>query len=164
VGVPRFIQQLRRAVGHERLLLTGVTAVVVRDDGGAPTVLYGRRADNGLWALPSGIVEPGEQPATTVVREVFEELRVAVEPERLVLVTADPDITYPNSDVCQFVSLTFRCRYVSGEAEVGDDESLDVAWRPAGEPPDDLDARQRRRLAVALASDPSTGSACVFDR
>ncbi|MFP5407189.1 MAG: NUDIX domain-containing protein, partial [Gammaproteobacteria bacterium] len=47
-----------------------------------------------LWALPSGIVEPGEQPATSIVREVFEELRVAVEPERLALVTTDPDITY----------------------------------------------------------------------
>ena len=159
--VPPFILQLRRRLGHERLFLTGVTAVVVRDDGG-PTraVLYGRRSDNGLWALPSGIVEPGEQAATTVVREVHEELGVAVEPERLALVTTDPPITYPNGDVCQFVSLTFRCRYTGGEAVVGDDESLEVAWRSADDPPADLDALQRRRLAVALADD----SACVFDR
>ena len=159
--VPAFILQLRRGVGHDRLFLTGVTAVVLRDDGGAtPEVLYGRRADNGRWALPSGIVEPGEQPATTLVREVHEELRVEVEPERLALVSTDPDITYPNGDVCQFVSLTFRCRYVGGEAALGDDETLEVAWRPADDPPADLDAIQRRRLAAALADD----SACVFDR
>ena len=159
--VPEFILQLRRRLGHERLFLTGVTAVVVRADGGRPpSVLYGRRSDNGLWALPSGIVEPGEQAASTVVREVQEELGVQVEAERLALVATDPPITYPNGDVCQFVSLTFRCRYVSGEAAVGDDESLEVAWRPADDPPADLDALQRRRLAVAL----DDASACVFDR
>ena len=159
--VPPFILQLRRRLGHERLFLTGVTAVVVRGPGGPhASVLYGRRSDNGRWALPSGIVEPGEQPATTLVREVQEELGVEVEPERLALVATDPALTYPNGDVCQFVSLTFRCRYVRGEAAVGDDESLEVAWRPVGDPPADLDALQRRRLAVALAN----ASACVFDR
>lgn len=158
--VPPFILQLRRRLGHDRLFLTGVTAVVVRDGGPVREVLYGRRSDNGLWALPSGIVEPGEEAATTVVREVHEELGVEVEPERLALVTTDPPITYPNGDVCQFVSLTFRCRYVGGEAVVGDDESLEVAWRPVDDPPADLDALQRRRLAVALAD----ASACVFDR
>jgi 8-oxo-dGTP pyrophosphatase MutT (NUDIX family) len=161
VPVPPFILQLRRSIGHERLFLTGVTAVVLRDEGGpTPAVLYGRRADSGLWALPSGIVEPGEQPGATVVREVLEELNVEVEAVRLALVTTDPDLTYPNGDVCSYVSLTFRCRYVSGEAALGDDESLEVEWRPADDPPADLDALQRRRLAVALADD----SACVFDR
>ncbi len=159
--VPAFILQLRRGVGHDPLFLTGVTGVVLRNRAGdAPEVLYGRRADNGRWALPSGIVEPGEQPATTLVREVWEELRVHVEPERLALLSTDPDITYPNGDVCQFVSLTFRCRYVSGEAGLGDDETLEVAWRPADDPPADLDDRQRRRLAVALSQE----SGCVFDR
>jgi 8-oxo-dGTP pyrophosphatase MutT (NUDIX family) len=159
VPVPDFILQLRRRVGHDPLFLAGVTAVVLRDVGHGPEVLYGRRSDNGLWALPSGIVEPGEQPATTLVREVWEELRVEVEAERLALLSTDPDITYPNGDVCQFVSLTFRCRYVSGEAELGDDETLEVAWRRAEDPPADLDAVQRRRLAAALSDD----SACVFD-
>ena len=158
--VPDFILALRGRLGHERLFFTGVSAVVVRNDRGGPEVLYGRRSDNGRWALPSGIVEPGEQAASTLVREVWEELRVVVEPERLALLTTDPDVHYPNGDVCQFVSLTFRCRYVSGEAALGDDETLEVAWRPADEPPADLDERQRRRLAVALGD----GSGCVFDR
>lgn len=158
--VPGFVVSLRDRVGHDRLFLTGVCAVVVRTDRGRPEVLYGRRSDNGRWALPSGILEPGEQPAAAIVREVWEELRVAVEAERLALLTTDPDVHYPNGDVCQYVSLTFRCRYVSGEAAVGDDETLEVAWRAADDPPEELDALQRRRLAVALADDP----ACVFDR
>ena len=28
----------------------------------------------------------------------------------------------------QFLTLTFRCRYLSGEARVADDENLEVRW------------------------------------
>ena len=31
-------------------------------------------------------------------------------------------------DVCHFLTLVFRCRYLSGEARVNDDESLAVGW------------------------------------
>ena len=160
--IPPYVLDLRRSLGQRRLLLPGVCGVVVRDDleQGRPHVLYGRRSDNGRWALPSGIVEPDEQPATTLAREVWEETRVRVEVERLVLLTVDPDVVYPNGDRSQYVSMTFRCRYLGGEAAVGDDESTEVAWRPADDPPADLDDLQRRRLALALGP----GSACVFDR
>lgn len=159
---PSYILDLRRRLGHDRLLLPGVCGVVVRDDlePGRRHVLYGRRTDNGRWALPSGIVEPDEQPATTLAREVWEETRVRVEVERLVLLTVDPELVYANGDRCQYVSMTFRCRYLGGDAVVGDDESTAVAWRPADEPPADLDDLQRRRLTLALGP----GSACVFDR
>ena len=50
--------------------MPGVSAVVVHDDG---RLLLGRRSDNGLWAVVSGILEPGEQPAHAAVREVLEE-------------------------------------------------------------------------------------------
>ena len=159
---PPFVLDLRRSLGHDRLFLPGVCGVVVRDDlePRRPYVLFGRRTDNGRWSLPSGIVEPDEQPATTLAREVWEETRVRVDVGRLVLLTVDPELVYPNGDRCQYVSMTFRCRYLDGEAAVGDDESSEVAWRPADEPPADLDDLQRRRLALAL----EPGSACVFDR
>ena len=42
---------------------------------------------------------------------------------------------YPNGDVWHFLTLVFRCRFVSGEARVDDDESLDVGWfRPEDSP------------------------------
>lgn len=46
---------------------------------GAGRVLFVRRRDNGLWALPTGHVEPGETWAEAVLREVEEEtgLRLA---------------------------------------------------------------------------------------
>lgn len=44
-------------------------AVVVRDD----KLLLIRRTDDGLWALPGGITDPGETPAETARRELWEE-------------------------------------------------------------------------------------------
>ena len=77
-----------RSWGHRPLLLPGVSGVVVgRDDypKGREQVLLVRRADTGRWSVPAGIVEPGEQPADCITRELWEETRVRVRPERLAL-------------------------------------------------------------------------------
>src|SRR5450756_1873189 len=58
--IPDFVLALRSHIGKELLWMPGVSAVVVHEDG---RLLLGRRADNGLWAVVSGILEPGEQPA-----------------------------------------------------------------------------------------------------
>jgi 8-oxo-dGTP pyrophosphatase MutT (NUDIX family) len=62
------------------------------------------------------------------VREIFEETAVVAEAERVVSVGTVGPFTYPNGDVCEFLDVVFRCRYVSGSARVNDDESLDVGW------------------------------------
>jgi ADP-ribose pyrophosphatase YjhB (NUDIX family) len=161
VATPDYILELRRAYGQGRLLLPGVSAVVLRDDlaPSRPYVLLNQRADSGRWSLPSGIVEPDEQPATTVVREVAEESCVEIAVERLALLVTEPELTYGNGDRCQFISMTFRCRYRNGTAAVGDDESTAVDWFPVDDLPDNLDPKYRRRIAVALADQP----ACVFE-
>jgi ADP-ribose pyrophosphatase YjhB (NUDIX family) len=161
VPTPEYILAIRSTFGHGRLLLPGVNAVVVRTDlqPGRTHVLLTRRSDTGLWALPAGIVEPGEQPAATILRELVEETRVVAVADRLALLTADPELTYPNGDVCQFISTTFRCRYVSGEAVVGDEESTAVAWFPVDDLPADLSALQHRRIAAGLTE----SGECIFD-
>ncbi|WP_327131022.1 NUDIX domain-containing protein [Streptomyces sp. NBC_01343] len=122
---PEFIRQIRASAGNQLLLLPGVTAIVFDDHG---RVLLGRRSDTGRWSVVGGIAEPGEQPAQTAVREVYEETAVHCVPERVVLVQMLEPITYPNGDVCQFQDITFRCRATGGEARVNDSESLEVAW------------------------------------
>ena len=159
--IPDHIAAIRRAYGQGRLLLPGVSAVVLRDDLEPARVhlLLTRRSDTGRWSLPAGIVEPSEQPAATALRELLEETRITAEVERLVLLTTDPDVIYPNGDTCQFVSMCFRCRYVSGEAQVGDEESTEVGWFRADEVPHELSDIQRRRIQCALQD----RADCVFD-
>jgi len=125
MATPEFILKLREQVGHEPLWIPGACAVVFDDAG---RVLLGQRADNGRWGLITGILEPGEEPAQGLLREVLEETGVVAAAERLVSVDVAGPTTYPNGDICHFLTLVFRCRYISGEARVNDDESLAVGW------------------------------------
>jgi 8-oxo-dGTP diphosphatase len=161
VPIPDYVAAIRRVYGQGRLLLPGVSTVVVRTDlePGRVLLLLTRRSDTGRWSLPAGIVEPSEQPAAAALRELLEETRITALVERLVLLTTDPDVVYPNGDMCQFVSMCFRCRYVSGEAQVGDEESAEVAWFPAEELPEELDEIDRRRVRCALEDRDD----CIFD-
>lgn len=91
-------------------------AAVIRADG---RMLAVRRADNGEWVLPGGIVELNEDPRDTVRREVLEETGITVEPVQLTGV-------YKNMRL-GVVSLVFRCRPVSGAAQPTA-EATEVAW------------------------------------
>lgn len=151
MATPDFILEIRATAGQQLLLLPGVTAVVFDDRG---RVLLGRRSDNGQWALISGISEPGEQPAATAEREVYEETAVHCVAERVVLTQALKPIQYPNGDRCQFLDTTFRCRATGGEARVNDDESLAVDWFPVDALPP-LGEHSTFRIKQALAEGPT---------
>jgi 8-oxo-dGTP pyrophosphatase MutT (NUDIX family) len=118
-------------------------------------ILLQRRSDDGQWGLPGGAMEPGEEPAEAVVREVWEETALQIVPDRIVGVYGGPEfhVRYPGGDEAAFVSIAFACRPVGGEPRVNDDESLEVRYfapdaLPAMEP------RHHRRIADALRYDP----------
>ncbi|MCZ9342982.1 NUDIX hydrolase, partial [Streptomyces sp. TRM76130] len=69
--------------------------------------------------------------------------------ERVVLVQALDPVTYDNGDVCQYMDITFRCRALGGEAEVNDDESLEVGWFAVDALPD-IGAFGQLRIKQAL--------------
>ncbi|MGG6380838.1 NUDIX hydrolase [Paenarthrobacter sp. NEAU-H11] len=133
MAAPDYVLKLRKKIGNDPLWVPGVRGVVVDALG---RVLLAQRADNKQWALVSGMLEPGEQPARGLVREIFEETAVVAEPERVVSVGAVGPFTYPNGDVCEFLDVVFLCRYVSGTARVNDDESLAVGWFGINELPE----------------------------
>lgn len=149
--VPDFLLALRGHVGHGLLPLVGVTAVVL---GGDRDVLLHRRADDGRWSPPGGILEPGEQPAQAVVREVREETGLEVEVERLVSMVGEDPYTYPNGDRVQILDLAFQCRVVGGAPDAGGDETLEVRWFPLDALPD-MPPRILDRIANARSGDPA---------
>ena len=146
--VSPYVSKLRAYVGNDLLLLPGASAVV-RDDAGR--ILLLRRGDDGTWALPAGMIEPGEQPAEAVVREIFEETGVRAEVQRLAGVGIHSTV-YPNGDRCEYLAVWFRCRAVGGEARPDGDESLEVAWFEPDALPD-LDPRALQRIENTAAED-----------
>lgn len=72
----------------------GVVAVILRGD----RVLFIRRSEAsthpGVWAPPSGEIEPGESQAATVVREVREEVGLEVKPLRCVRESVSASATH----------------------------------------------------------------------
>ena len=153
---PDFVLDLRARIGHDLLWLPGVSAVVVRPGaGGREEVLLVRRADNGAWTPVTGIIDPGEEPAVAGAREVLEEAEVVAVAERLTWVHALPPMEYDNGDRSQYLDLTFRFRWVSGEPGPGDGENTDARWFGVDALPP-MSPEMVARVASALAPEGPT--------
>ena len=149
--IPDFVVELRRHVGTAELWMPAVTAVVRRGN----ELLLVRRADNGHWSPVTGILDPGEEPAVAARREVLEETGVEVVVDRLAAITSGLRVTHVNGDLAVYLDHTFAWTWVSGEARVGDDESLEVRWWPVDGLPD-MAAELLERIDAALSAEERT--------
>ncbi|WP_415936275.1 NUDIX hydrolase [Streptomyces sp. 039-1] len=111
-----------------------VAGVVIGEDG---RLLAIRRADNGTWELPGGVLELDETPEAGVAREVFEETGIHVEVDQLTGV-------YKNT-TRGFVALVFRCK-PSGGTERTSSESTAVDWLT----PEEVSERMAEVFAIRL--------------
>lgn len=110
-------------------------AAVIRDAAGRVLI---QRTQHGQWSLPAGAIEPGESPAQTLVREVWEETGLRVRAERVLAVWGGPDcrVTYPNGDLVEYVVTVFDCTAVGGELIESGDETAELRWfEPEQVPP-----------------------------
>lgn len=143
--IPPFITALRAKVGADLLWLTGVTAVVLDGEG---RVLMGQRVDTGRWALISGILEPGEEPAVAMVREIKEETGVDATIDALAAIQVQEPMTYPNGDQAQYLDLVFLAHATGGEPHAADDESHAVGWFSLDDLPENTGHYTAERLAA----------------
>lgn len=135
------------------MLLPSV-AGVVRDSAGR--ILIQKRSDNGRWDLPAGMVDPGEAPAQTLVREVLEETGLVVVPEQLLGVFGGPGFrfTYPNGDQAEYTITVFGCRPLGGELRPLDGEASELRFVEPGEMPELLPKYPRELFTRALGAPP----------
>ena len=97
-------------------------AVLIEQDG---RVLLVRRANDpfrGLWTLPAGFVDAGEDPASAAVRECLEETGLTVRVTRVEQVVAGRE--HPRG--ADFV-IVYRAEVLSGELGANDDADQ-AAW------------------------------------
>ena len=118
--ISEYVAALRAKIGTDLLMTPGVAAVIFNE---RREILLQLRSDNHRWGLPGGAVDPGEDPADAVAREVMEETGLSVEPVRIVGVYGGPSllVTYPNGDQIAVISIVFECRVVAGELRTDDD-------------------------------------------
>lgn len=133
-------------------VVPSVTAVVRNAQG---SILLIHKTDNGLWALPGGGHDVGENVEQTVVREVDEETGIAVVVEDIVGVYTDPQhvIAYDDGEVRQQFSICFHARPVGGSLRTSS-ESKEVRWVSPTDL-DTLDIHPSMRLRIDHGLDES---------
>ena len=104
-------------------------------------LLLVRRADNGLWDIPGGRVEPGEQVEVAALRELQEETSLSGGTLTLLGVFSGPqhrhiypDSNVVDSNVVEWVTVLFVTREVQGVAKAADD-AAEVRWWPLNDLP-----------------------------
>ena len=148
-----YLWQLRRAVGHELVLMPGAMIALQRDD---QSILLTKRTDDGSWCLPAGAAEPGGSFAQTAIDELAEETGIEVKQADLVpfgcLSEAEVHtIHYPNGDVTHCFAMLFLARRWRGEPNPNRDEATEAGFFDLAALPEPIHAPTDHALNLLAA-------------
>ena len=94
--------------------LVGVGVVIFNDKNNILLVQRGQEPSQGLWALPGGVVELGEELKTAAKREVKEECNIEVEVGEVVSVV-DLILKDHNKKVkYHYILIDYHAKYIAG--------------------------------------------------
>ncbi|MCY4465962.1 MAG: NUDIX domain-containing protein [Chloroflexi bacterium] len=148
--ISKYISDIRAKIGNDLLILTGASAVVINERG---EVLLQRRSDLDIWTLLGGYLDPGEDVADGIIREVREEAGITIVPEQIVAVLSGRDHfhTYDNGHRVAVINICFRCRPIDDTTpRPNDDESVEVRYFPPGELPENTFPIHKTLIAKAI--------------
>jgi len=131
--------------GWDRLApLLGAAAIVLDDAG---RVLLARRADNGHWNLPGGLVEVGESPSTAALRELWEEVGVRGEVAGVIGIYNGPD--WGTRSAGHVVHIDYHVE-VAGPPPVVGIEMTEAAYFPPDALPHPMHPGHKERIERGL--------------
>lgn len=124
-----YIEDLRKVIGNQPLILVGAVVAVIDAD---ERILLQRRPE-GIWALPGGLLELEESAEQAARREVFEETGVEIGEIQLVNVFSGKQYFRKLANGDEFYPVTIA--YISKDIKnstikIDGKESLDAKFFP----------------------------------
>lgn len=117
-----YIENLRKVVGNQPLILVGVAVAVINEYG---EILLQKRSD-GLWGVPGGFMELGESTEEVGRREVLEETGIEIGELDLVGVFSGKQhfVKLPNGDEFYPVTIAYISKEIKGGVLKADGEEI----------------------------------------
>ncbi len=141
-------KELRKKVGHDKIMLNCVGAAIFNGKG---QVLLQKRSE-GTWGFPGGVMELDESFEEAVIREVREETGLLVSVKRLIGIYSKYSDSYANGDVSQPISAFFECLITGGKPECDNDETLELQYFDLNDAPELFNKQHRDMLNDLRAS------------
>ncbi|MDF2065596.1 NUDIX hydrolase [Bacillus sp. Cr_A10] len=132
-----YIEELRKTVGNQPLILVGVAVAVINEQG---EFLLQKRQD-GLWGVPGGFIELGESTEEAGRREVLEETGLEVGKLDLVGVFSGKQyfVQLSNGDEFYPVTIAYMTNELKGGSLKADgEETVKVQFFKVTELPEGL--------------------------
>lgn len=127
MGMSEYLKDIRKKVGHTLLLLPSVTVANFDSSG---RLLLIKHRDTNKWVLPGGAIEPGEIPAESAVREMWEETGLFVQLVKIIGVYGGSEFTvsYSNGDKVSYVMTVFEGQTNEGVLNASNEESMEAKY------------------------------------
>ncbi len=130
-----YLSQVRKLIDKQELIITAARAVI-RDQEGR--ILFIRRRDNGLWAMPAGGQELGESILDCLKREVKEESGLDVILATPMAIYSQVSIVTASGDPYQLFLVQFLVDEWSGELVTETNETVDARFLDLDELPENI--------------------------
>ncbi len=132
-----YIMDLRELVGTRPIIMAGACVILIDSDN---RLLLQLRSDNGLWGLPGGSMEPGEEMKEVAGRELFEETGLIAKELVLLDIFSGQELyyQYPHGDEVYNVVAAYVCKEYAGVIKGDEMEVQDIQFFKLNEIPNQI--------------------------
>lgn len=133
-----YIENLRKLVGHQPVILVGSVAILVDELG--RLLLQQRMFPKGAWGIPGGLMELAESTEDVAKRELLEETGLTIDHLQLINVYSGSQsyIKAENGDEFYAVTIAYYTKHFSGDMQIDHSESMQFQFFAPEELPEGI--------------------------